>query len=319
MDKDSLTNEIVNEILDLVLKETDKVIFQNEKMKKIREINKDKNLSMQEKQKLISEMMLLKYQEVNLEENQNIIEECKHYSRNCVIQAECCKKWYSCRICHDENEDHKINRFMTKKMKCKLCNEIQNVSNECLKCDEKMGDYYCDICHLWIKSEEEINIYHCDECKICRVGKREDFKHCNKCNGCINLNIYDNHDCNVDGMKSSCPVCQEDIHSSRKDVYIIKKCSHVLHLDCAIEYLNSSKYQCPICKITMVEDPTPIWDSIKYMVETQPMPDKYKNYKCVIHCNDCQKDTTTDYHFLAMQCNECESWNTSQEEIIPTD
>lgn len=319
MDKNSLTNEIVNEILDLILKETDKVIFQKEKIKKVREINKNEKMSMQEKQKLISQVMLSQYKENIIEENIESNIECKHYQRNCLILAECCQKLYPCRICHDENEDHKINRYLTKKMKCKLCNEIQNVSNECLKCNEKMGDYYCDICHFWIKSEEEMNIFHCNDCNMCRMGKREDFIHCYRCNGCINANMYENHGCNIDGMKSSCPICQEDIHSSRRSIYIIKKCSHVLHLDCAVDYLNSNKYQCPICKITMIEEPAQIWESIKYMVETQPMPDKYKNYKCVIHCNDCLKDTTTDFHFLAMQCNECESWNTSQEEIIPND
>jgi RING finger/CHY zinc finger protein 1 len=319
MNKNSLTNKFVNEILDLILNETNKVIFQHEKMKKIREINKNAKMSTLEKQKLISQIMLSQYQEEIKEEELTINIECKHYQRNCLILAECCQKFYPCRICHDEKEDHKINRYLTKKMKCKLCNEIQDVSNECITCNEKMGDYYCDICHLWINSEEEINIFHCKECNMCRMGKREDFIHCNRCNGCINKNIYENHACNINGMKSLCPICQEDIHSSRRNVYIIKKCNHILHMDCAVDYLNSRKFRCPICKITMIEDPSSLWESIKYMVESQPMPEQYKNYKCVIHCNDCLKDTETNYHFLAMQCKECESWNTTQEEVITND
>ena len=30
----------------------------------------------------------------------------------------------------------------------------------------------------------------------------------------------------------------------------------------------------------MIEDPSSLWESIKYMVESQPMPEQYKNYKC---------------------------------------
>ena len=136
MNKNSLTNKFVNEILDLILNETNKVIFQHEKMKKIREINKNAKMSTLEKQKLISQIMLSQYQEEIKEEELTINIECKHYQRNCLILAECCQKFYPCRICHDEKEDHKINRYLTK-MKCKLCNEIQDVSNECITCNEK--------------------------------------------------------------------------------------------------------------------------------------------------------------------------------------
>ena len=36
---------------------------------------------------------------------------CAHYKRSCKIKAACCKRWYCCRICHDDDQDHQINRY----------------------------------------------------------------------------------------------------------------------------------------------------------------------------------------------------------------
>lgn len=27
---------------------------------------------------------------------------CEHYKRNCLVEAPCCKIFYSCKLCHDE-------------------------------------------------------------------------------------------------------------------------------------------------------------------------------------------------------------------------
>jgi uncharacterized CHY-type Zn-finger protein len=35
---------------------------------------------------------------------------CKHYQRNCKLEANCCGKLVSCRFCHDDVEDHAIVR-----------------------------------------------------------------------------------------------------------------------------------------------------------------------------------------------------------------
>lgn len=36
---------------------------------------------------------------------------CTHYKRNCALVAPCCNKIYTCRLCHDEQEHHKIDRY----------------------------------------------------------------------------------------------------------------------------------------------------------------------------------------------------------------
>jgi uncharacterized CHY-type Zn-finger protein len=52
---------------------------------------------------------------------------CKHYRRGCKIYAPCCKKYYSCRICHDEKESHKLDRTKVSKLKCRNCHKQNEV------------------------------------------------------------------------------------------------------------------------------------------------------------------------------------------------
>ena len=43
---------------------------------------------------------------------------CEHYKRGCKIIAPCCNKIFHCRLCHDEQSNHEINRFNIKKVQC---------------------------------------------------------------------------------------------------------------------------------------------------------------------------------------------------------
>lgn len=42
-------------------------------------------------------------------------------------QAACCGKVYACRVCHDEAEDHKMDRKQVETVQCRNCNELQEV------------------------------------------------------------------------------------------------------------------------------------------------------------------------------------------------
>ena len=46
----------------------------------------------------------------------------------CSIQSPCCGKEYPCRLCHDENESHKIDRHNISEIKCRKCFYEQPVS-----------------------------------------------------------------------------------------------------------------------------------------------------------------------------------------------
>ena len=103
---------------------------------------------------------------------------CEHYNNGCKILSPCCNKLISCRICHDEDSTHKINRFDIKKILCKECNYLQDVKQNCEYCGTCMGQYFCKICNLFDNTDK--GQYHCYECGICRVGGKSNFYHCNK-------------------------------------------------------------------------------------------------------------------------------------------
>ena len=104
---------------------------------------------------------------------------CSHYKRNIKLQCSACDRWYTCRFCHDEVEDHLLNRRETKNMLCMLCGCAQSASEACIKCEERAAWYYCSVCKLW-DDDPKKSIYHCNDCGICRVGQGlgKDFYHC---------------------------------------------------------------------------------------------------------------------------------------------
>lgn len=104
---------------------------------------------------------------------------CKHYRRKVKLQCSTCDRWYTCRFCHDEVEDHLLNRRETKNMLCMLCGYAQHAGEVCMNCGVDSAWYYCSVCHLW-DDDTSKSIYHCDDCGICRVGRGlgKDYMHC---------------------------------------------------------------------------------------------------------------------------------------------
>lgn len=113
------------------------------------------------------------------EELEEAILGCQHYKRNVKLECFTCKKWYTCRFCHDEVEDHPLVRRDTEHMLCMLCGHAQLASQNCEQCGELTAQYYCDICKLW-DNDSKKSIYHCHDCGICRIGQGlgKDFFHC---------------------------------------------------------------------------------------------------------------------------------------------
>lgn len=104
---------------------------------------------------------------------------CQHYKRNVKLQCSTCDRWYTCRLCHDENEDHILNRRETKNMLCMICGCAQRAGDFCVGCGERTAWYFCSVCKLW-DNDPNKNIYHCNDCGICRKGRGlgKDFFHC---------------------------------------------------------------------------------------------------------------------------------------------
>lgn len=104
---------------------------------------------------------------------------CQHYKRNVKLQCSTCEKWYTCRMCHDEVEDHVLIRKATKNMLCMLCGSAQKAGEFCVECGERTAWYYCSVCKLW-DNDPNKSIYHCNDCGICRKGRGlgKDYFHC---------------------------------------------------------------------------------------------------------------------------------------------
>jgi uncharacterized CHY-type Zn-finger protein len=64
---------------------------------------------------------------------------CSHYIRKCKLVTPCCDKVYICRCCHDENEDHTVNRRAVTELICACCGLRQPVRATCLICQTRFG------------------------------------------------------------------------------------------------------------------------------------------------------------------------------------
>ena len=118
---------------------------------------------------------------------------CKHYKRNCYLVAPCCNKNVKCRLCHDEENNHKMDRYAVKFVVCHKCGLKQKKQAKCEQCDICFGEYFCEICSLYETSKR--NIHHCDKCNMCLVGLQEEFFHCNTCESCFLVKNKKNHKC----------------------------------------------------------------------------------------------------------------------------
>lgn len=87
--------------------------------------------------------------------------------------------------------------------------------------------------------------------------------------------------------RANCPVCLEDIHTSRIPCQI-PQCGHLLHRPCFTQLLNAGFYACPVCQ-TSVMDMTQLWKYLDKEVENKPMPQEYRNYIADILCKDCHE------------------------------
>lgn len=295
--------------------------------RKIKNINNDNNLSLNEKRQKIQEVMMYNWnnsenkQLYNLDENEisyynkhlNILG-CEHYQKKCKILYKCCNKWYVCRCCHDEHEDHITNRYQNEILSCMECNTIQHISNKCKNCKLKFAKYYCKYCNY--HNNNTIDIYHCKKCKICNIGLKQDFKHCEICDICISKDIFDTHICKLDQFNIDCPVCKLCIKGSKDSAYILENCKHILHNKCFEKYIQTN-YKCPIC-VKSIHDfnISTSWflyfnEILKY--EKNQIPEDHKNTMVRIYCNDCERKSETTYHFEIHQCEfqNCLSYNTS--------
>ncbi|KAJ5226675.1 uncharacterized protein N7469_006681 [Penicillium citrinum] len=251
------------------------------------------------------------------EELEDAILGCQHYKRNVKLQCFTCKKWYTCRFCHDEVEDHPLVRRDTENMLCMLCGHAQPASQNCEQCGELTAQYYCDICKLW-DNDSKKSIYHCHDCGICRIGQGlgKDFFHCKTCCVCLPISIEDTHRCIERSTQCDCPICGDYMFTSPETV-VVMRCGHSLHNKCLHEHSKTS-FRCPICSKTITNMES-TFRNLDRTIESQPMPAEFTDTKGLVYCNDCGAKSVVKYHWLGLKCDLCESYNTAQIRVLQGD
>ncbi|KAF2809305.1 zf-CHY-domain-containing protein [Mytilinidion resinicola] len=239
---------------------------------------------------------------------------CQHYKRNVKVQCYSCRRWYTCRHCHDAVEDHSLNRKMTQNMLCMACGTPQPAGQHCRQCGREAAWYYCAICKLWDDNSSR-KIYHCEECGICRMGEGlgKDYVHCKRCNVCISIAFAQSHRCVERATECDCPICGDYLFSSSIPV-VSMPCGHYLHKECYNSYMQTA-YKCPMCKKSAVNMELQ-WRKLTHAIESQPMPEEFADTRAVIQCNDCSCKSSAKYHWLGNKCTNCDSYNTNEFRIL---
>mmetsp|Transcript_2827 Transcript_2827/g.4106 ORF Transcript_2827/g.4106 Transcript_2827/m.4106 type:complete len:311 (-) Transcript_2827:145-1077(-) len=281
----------------------DKSISREEKLHKVRELHRQRSDPMLFKN---SENAVEKDLEPTFHDDSEKVLGCKHYKRACKVRCNECKRFYTCRHCHDRAHNHKMKRKEVTTMLCMYCKKTQPVAQDCKYCNKRMARYFCKICNLF-DDECDRDIYHCDECGLCRRGKREDYFHCKTCGTCVSIEIKKEHKCYRNSIAANCPVCGEFMFDSTKLVRFLH-CGHCMHAECYEKYARYN-YTCPICRKSLTNMST-VFSHIERAMSAQRMPEELKNHIAKIYCNDCEKKSNAPYHFLYHKCRHCGSFNT---------
>jgi len=234
---------------------------------------------------------------------------CQHYKRKCKFYTPCCRKTYQCRFCHDANEDHVLRGDDVTKVVCANCGHKQGVEQTCQNCGTIFGRYFCYECKLF--DDEDKAQFHCDGCGICRIGGRENFFHCATCNMCLPTHLEGKHKCIENLSRANCPICQEDIHTSREPSRI-PPCHHLIHKSCFDQLVRSGHYFCPVCAHSLT-DMTEMWKIYDQNIAETPLPRVYQNLYAEIYCRDCLRTSTSLFHILGIRCKHCKGYNTVRE------
>jgi RING finger and CHY zinc finger domain-containing protein 1 len=160
--------------------------------------------------------------------------------------------------------------------------------------------------------------FHCEQCGFCRVGGMESFRHCEQCCMCISVSVFEKHQCFKDKYKNNCPVCREDMFSSRQSPQDLP-CGHAIHAHC-FRKLAGFDYRCPICKKTVVSQASmaAAWEARARDIAEHAMPPDLQRIVDIM-CNDCEvKSHNRQWHFLGIQCPNCNSFNTVVENVVST-
>lgn len=175
---------------------------------------------------------------------------CEHHNVQLEILSPCCGRWYACRACHNDCEDHEIKRYLIRKIRCLSCRHIQSWGKTCKKCGTLMCEYFCDKCNAFAGTSEH---EHCDKCGICRpniTGMKK--YHCDDCGICFTVNQEADHTsvCKKRNVKNEqCSICMDHVRviESNNQMEQISSCGHMFHKSCLLAWREKNQ-TCPLCR-----------------------------------------------------------------------
>lgn len=121
-----------------------------------------------------------------------------------------------------------------------------------------------------------------------------DYFHCDRCNACMSISLK-KHKCVERSLESDCPICHSYMFTSTTPVMFLP-CGHCMHVSCYEEY-TLTNYICPLCSKSL-GDMELYFASIDELLEREQMPSEYQDVKSLIYCSDCERKSTTNFHFV---------------------
>jgi RING finger/CHY zinc finger protein 1 len=210
----------------------------------------------------------------------------------------------------DVKKAHKMERTAVTTVACMRCGAVQAADHSaCAGCGVEMGAYFCPKCKFY-DDDLAKGLWHCDGCGLCRVGGRDNFFHCGGCGVCLRTTMRD-HKCMGGAMLGNCPVCMENMHTSRMPCTQMR-CGHWIHQACLADYAStSSQRRCPLCAASLV-DRSREWLALDLERAMTRMPAEYAHLRVRVLCNDCHAETDTAFHVVGLKCMApgCGSYNT---------
>ncbi|CAL6047089.1 RING_finger and CHY zinc finger domain-containing protein [Hexamita inflata] len=231
---------------------------------------------------------------------------CQHFVRGCQLLCNTCNKYYTCRICHDEVEDHPFPKKETKMVKCIYCSCEQPFQQQCQNCNQCFGEQWCELCRAFCNiGQESKPMYHCKGCDSCMVGHAHQWRHCDKCDSCVRAFNFEEHQCLF--FEGDCAVCLGDLKNS---IYgrVHLSCSHVIHLHCYEVLLRRWDTKCPVCRrfLPIGADKDDYLNYFKSQFEETVVfePIQWLKFKCY----ECQRQFTA-VDASVVKCGKCQQYN----------
>ncbi|CAL6031705.1 CHY_zinc finger domain-containing protein [Hexamita inflata] len=231
---------------------------------------------------------------------------CQHFVRGCQMLCNTCNKYYTCRKCHDEVEDHPFPRKETKMVKCIYCSCEQPFQQYCQNCNICFGEQWCELCRAFSNiGQESKPKYHCQGCDSCVGGHAHQWRHCDKCHKCVRVFNFENHDCHI--FEDDCSVCLGSLNDSTYAL-IYLNCSHVIHQKCYNELIRQSETKCPVCRrfLPIGTEKLECLNFFKCQFEETVVLEPIQ--WLMFQCYECQRQFTAA-DASVVKCGKCQMYN----------